>query len=81
MLKKIILVTALSFAVVPAAFADECTDAMKTVETAMAGETVAADVKGKAGDLLSQAKEKQAAGDNKSCVTLLTEATKVLTSK
>ena len=82
MLKKIILVTALSFAIAPAAFAgDACIDTMKSVETAVAAETVAVDVKEKAGDLLSQAKEKQAAGDNKACVTLLTEATKLLTSE
>ena len=61
MLKNILLVTALTFATTTSAFADQCMDTMKTVEQAAAAETVAPDVKEKAGDLLAQAKEKQAA--------------------
>jgi len=79
MLKKIVLATALIFATATTAFADQCTDTMKTVEEAAA--TAAPDAKAKADDLLTMAKEKQAAGDEKACVTLLTEAAKVLSTK
>ena len=81
MLKKLLIATALTLAAATSAYADQCVDTMKTVERALAGETVAPGTKEKANDLLSQAKEKQAAGDNEACVTLLTEAAKVLTSE
>ena len=81
MLKKIALVTALTFATATMAFADQCTETMKTVEEAAAVPTVAPETKAKADDLLTMAKEKQAAGDKKACVTLLTEAAKVLTTQ
>ncbi len=77
MLKKIVLATALTFAMATGAFADQCTDTMKTVEEAAAKAAPNA----KADDLLTMAKEKQAAGDDKACVTLLTKAAKVLTDK
>ena len=79
MLKKIVLATALTLATATGAFADQCSETMKTVEEAAA--TAAPETKAKADDLLTMAKEKQAAGDSKACVTLLTEAAKVLTDK
>ncbi len=82
MLKKILVVSALTLATVSGAYAkDKCADTMKTVEQALTVETIPAEVKKKADDLLAKAKEKQAAGDNKTCVTLLSEAAKVLTSE
>ncbi len=83
MLKKTILASALSLAMATSAYADsdKCASQMKSLEEAMATEKIAPDLKEKAGDLLAKAKEKQAAGDSKSCVTLLTEAEKVVTSE
>ena len=85
MIKKLVvgtaIGTALVFAATVPAFADECADTMKSVEQALEQPAVNEEAKMQAGDLLAKAKEKQAAGDSKSCVTLLTEATKVLTAQ
>jgi hypothetical protein len=85
MIKKLVYATAIgaamALAATASAYADECADTMKSVEQALEEPAVNEDAKKQAGDLLAKAKEKQAAGDSKSCVTFLTEATKVLTAQ
>jgi hypothetical protein len=78
---KIALATMMALAAAIPAHADECGDGLVEVEQALTSTNLTDDDKAKAGDLLAQAKDKQAAGDNNACATLLAEAKKIVTAQ
>ncbi len=71
-------IIAASFGFTVPAYADECTDAMATVEQATASAQLNEQDSASVQSLIDDAKAKQAAGDVNGCATTLMEAKTIL---